>query len=202
MDEILIIDDAIPETEMRQIFDLTTSVNFPWHYHHTSAYTIEDMAKIGLTDEFIRDSVDTPFMSHVLWHDGPNSSFTDKFLPIARAIPNINDYTIVRFKLNLTFPSPGCNENTHSYPHCDLFTLNNDYTTAIYYINDSVGDTFIFNEKWGHFGELTHKQRITPKKGRLVLFDGKLLHAGNNPLVGNAGRLVANINLIKKTVDK
>lgn len=198
MDEILIIDNAITETEMNKIEQLATSVNFPWHYHHTSAYTVDDMASLELTDDFIRGSVDTPFMSHLLWHNRANSDFTDNFLPIAAAIPNIDTYKVVRFKLNLTFPSPGCNENTHSYPHCDLFYLKEDYTTAIYYINDSVGDTFIFNEKWGNFGKLTVKQRISPKKGRLVVFNGKLLHAGNNPLEGNAGRLVANVNLIKK----
>ena len=198
MDDILIIDDAVSKETMDHLEKLVTSVIFPWHYHHTSAYSLDDIKKLGLTEEFVINSVDTPFMSHILWNDGPNSNFTNDFLPAAEVIPNIDDYTVVRFKLNLTFPSPRCNENTHSYPHCDLFYLKEDYLTAIYYINDSVGDTFIFNEKWGHFGALTVKQRITPKKGRLVVFNGKLLHAGNNPLVGNAGRLVANINLIKK----
>jgi hypothetical protein len=67
--------------------------------------------------------------------------------------------------------------------------------TAVYYINDSTGDTVIFNESYGHKGELTEKIRVSPKQGRLVLFNGHLLHAGNYPTT-NTPRLIANINFI------
>ena len=66
--------------------------------------------------------------------------------------------------------------------------------TGIYYVNDSDGDTFIFNEKKSHSGEVTLKQRISPKKGSLVLFDANHLHAGNNP-IDNYSRVVVNINV-------
>lgn len=53
--------------------------------------------------------------------------------------------------------------------------------TAIYYVNDSTGDTIIFDQKFGHPGPLTVRTRVPPRKGRLVVFDGALLHAGNTP---------------------
>lgn len=200
MDEILIIDDAIPKDDLDKIENLVSSFSFPWFYQRSSTYESDDKANLNLTKEFLTNAVDTPVMTHVLWRDGANSEFVNNFVPITQSIPNIDSYKVVRCQVNLTFPSPKCNENNYSFPHTDLFNLNKDYMTAICYLNDCTGDTFIFNEEWGHFGKLTVKQRITPKRGRLVVFNGKQLHAGNNPLGGSTSRFVVNVNLVKKPV--
>ena len=90
-----------------------------------------------------------------------------------------------------------CNSETHSFPHTDL-NYDSDYTTCIYYVNDSSGDTFIYNQRDWSTDELTIAHRITPKRGRFIMFDGHHLHSGNNPLDFKA-RVVANINLIPKS---
>ena len=65
--------------------------------------------------------------------------------------------------------------------------------TGLYYVNDSDGDTFLFNEMNPHRGALTVARRITPKRGTLVLFDATRYHAGNNP-IDHPTRLTLNFN--------
>ena len=81
--------------------------------------------------------------------------------------------------------------NNINFPHVDA---EYPHDVLLYYINDSDGDTIIFNEKKGFCGTPTIKQTIKPKKGRLVMFNGHHLHAGELPRT-NEKRLVLNINI-------
>ena len=58
----------------------------------------------------------------------------------------------------------------------------------IYYVNDSDGDTCIFDNE----GKVQH--RISPKKGRFLVFDGNRKHAGSHPYHANY-RVVINSNI-------
>lgn len=101
--------------------------------------------------------------------------------------------SILRMKMNFNYPLVGTKEFTHGIPHVDLPT-EKDYTTAIYYVTDADGDTILFNKKNGYEGPLKIKERITPKKGRIVLFEGNTLHAACPP-ISNKPRIVVNINI-------
>ena len=193
-----IIDDFLPLEEQVLLENIFMNGYFPWYYLSTSAYA-ED-ADVPLN--YYTNSVDTPFFSHIMFNEGKiNSDFFRYAEIILTKIPNIKDYTLERFKLNLTMADSRCNNDTHSYPHIDL-KYDGDFTTCIYYVNDSSGDTFIMDQqddgivKWID-NDFTVAHRITPKRGRLVMFNGHYLHCGNNPLDHKA-RVVANINLIPK----
>ena len=58
--------------------------------------------------------------------------------------------------------------------------------TGIYYVNDCDGDTFLFDGT-------KEIAKISPKKGRIVIFDGKTLHAGSHPYNSDF-RMVINFN--------
>ena len=91
--------------------------------------------------------------------------------------------SILRSKANLQTQFTDNNNSYHNTPHKD-FDL--EHTVALYYVNDSDGDTIFFaGDK-----EL---QRVTPKKGRIVLFDGNTLHAGGFPT--DNPRCIVNYNL-------
>jgi hypothetical protein len=59
---------------------------------------------------------------------------------------------------------------------------------VIYYVNDSDGDTFVFDDD----GKII--KRVSPKKGRFFMFDGRLKHAGSHPY-DNTMRVVINFNV-------
>lgn len=78
-------------------------------------------------------------------------------------------------------------------PQSNSFTPHQDLTyphyVLLYYINDSDGDT-VFYENDG----ITEIKRITPKKGRVVFFDGLILHSASNPTTNP--RMVFNYNFL------
>jgi len=60
--------------------------------------------------------------------------------------------------------------------HTDLPTSSNSpFYSLIYYASDSDGDTVFFNQD-------TEIERVTPKKGRTVLFNGQIPHRGTKPI--------------------
>jgi hypothetical protein len=91
------------------------------------------------------------------------------------------------------------NPDAHQIPHTDSIK---DHWVILYYVADSDGDTFIFNEKlredepiW-NVKNLSIKQRISPKQGRVVIFDGAHLHAGMHPR-NHYNRVVTNFVFAK-----
>jgi hypothetical protein len=196
LDDIIIVDDAIPLDRQLEIEKICLSDSFGWIYHPTAAYGKEYLATHDLPDSFLDNAVESPLFTHLLWNQyGRNSHYCNDFFPIVDAIPAKFD-RLLRFKINLTLPTKDTTIHTHSIPHVDFDIIDVNLITAIYYINDSDGDTVIFNERSNSpFENLTVKQRITPKRGRLVVFDSGYYHAGNNPGT-NTPRLTANINLL------
>ena len=195
LDDIIVIDDAITLDRQQEIEKICLSDSFGWVFHLTTAYSKEYLSTHNLPKCFLDNAVESPLFTHLLWNQyGRNSYFCNDFFPIVDAIP-ANFDRLLRFKINLTLPTKDTTIHTHSIPHVDFDTLDANLITAIYYINDSDGDTIIFNERYGSSIEsLTVKKRITPKRGRLVVFDSGYYHAGNNPST-NTPRLTANINL-------
>ena len=99
---------------------------------------------------------------------------------------------VVRSKSNLTSRTT---ELRLSWPHVD-----NDekHFVVIYYVNDSDGDTVIYNQKYSgkvyNQSELTVFKTITPKAGSIVIFDGSMYHTNYAPQKNNF-RCVINMNL-------
>jgi len=198
-DNVIIIDNAISEGQQDILEQLCTSVDFPWYYQQSAAYSPEMYKLMGdnlyfpVTDQ----SRETPFLCHVVYNSVEKAvtHFLHYFTPLITAVPTTVDQ-LISIRTNLTYPDPSAGPNTHGMPHvdCDHPRL----ITAIYYVNDSDGETIIFNQRRGSPDELTIKQRIMPKRGRLVVFDGTFLHAGNTPRNGGP-RIVVNLNMIGYT---
>ena len=89
-------------------------------------------------------------------------------------------------------------DDTVDTPHIDIYDGNEgkvDFIVALYYVVDSDGDTIIYNEKdRDPEGKYTIKQCVTPKQGRMVIFDGGLYHAAKQPINSNT-RCIVNYNL-------
>jgi hypothetical protein len=82
-------------------------------------------------------------------------------------------------------------------PHVDA---DQPHLVVLYYVNDSDGETVIYENKFeGYdkvpmFKDLKEKQRVTPKAGRVVLFDGYYWHTSCQPQYNT--RCIINYNLI------
>ena len=70
-------------------------------------------------------------------------------------------------------------------PHTDI---TDKHTVYLYYINDCDGDTIIYDN------DKNIVNRITPKQGRIIIFDGKTYHSSSQPTRGP--RAVINYNMV------
>ena len=112
-----------------------------------------------------------------------------------------------RIKINKTIPHSIDINEEYRLLHIDKAE---PHVTIIYYINDSDGDTLIFNDEnnkhlknikefmnndnFLDFKNFQLSKCISPKKGRVVIFDGNLWHYGKYPTKGE--RNIININLV------
>ena len=83
-----------------------------------------------------------------------------------------------RIFVHLPSPNPGLDEKHIDTP--------DDHYVCLYYINDSEGDTIIFDDNGKEI------QQITPKKGRIAFFEGSMKHCSSRPTTKT--RAVLNFN--------
>jgi hypothetical protein len=102
-------------------------------------------------------------------------------------IINIKNISILRAKSNLILESRKYNKNSYGIPHTDTRDINDEHYVLIYYVNNSDGDTVLFDNN-------KIFKKISPKKGRGLIFKGNLLHANGHP-VESSTRCVINFNL-------
>ena len=75
-------------------------------------------------------------------------------------------------------------------PHIDIDDVK--HLVVLYYVCTADGDTVIYNER-EESDTYTVKQRVTPKQGRVVLFDGSHYHTAQQ--CTNKIRCIVNYNL-------
>ena len=87
-----------------------------------------------------------------------------------------------------------------------------EHISIVYYVNDTDGDTHIYDTDlttlsgWNYivrdkkFEHFTLNKRISPKKGRVVIFNGLLPHHSSYPTLND--RYVINFNTVIKTESK
>lgn len=112
---------------------------------------------------------------------------------------NLKD-NFVRGKANLSYnnnnPSPIPRPPHRDMDDRDGISLR-DKWAVIYYVDNSDGDTIIYNEKeiFDDYSKYTIKQSISPKKGRIVFLRGDLFHSSSVPSIKHSKRIIINYNL-------
>ena len=96
---------------------------------------------------------------------------------------------ILRIKFNIL--PRGIDNSKYHTPHVDQ---DRPHKVFLYYVNDSDGDTFFFNERFGQqVDKFTIESRVSPKMGRAVFFDGNIYHASSSPIKSKM-RCILNID--------
>jgi hypothetical protein len=104
---------------------------------------------------------------------------------------NFNFENLFRAKLNIKFNTITTPSLKINPPHLDT-TYEHPFFIGIYYINDSDGNTIIYDGK--NKENLKLFKEIEPKKGRLILFDGQRYHSASHPN-NSKKRIVMNYNV-------
>ena len=127
------------------------------------------------------------------------SEYHELFIPMLKKVGfklKLPDVQVLQGRSFLQFPIN--TDGTIDTAHIDIYDDNEaniDFIVALYYVIDSDGDTIIYNERIKDpEGKYTIKSSVTPKQGRMVIFDGGLYHAAKQPINSNT-RCIVNYNL-------
>ena len=192
--EIYVIDDFIDAEYQKDIKNILMGdyqyreKDFPWYYTEdvTGAGDPDSQHRTALGHDYVvMDDEDNPTGERI-------SIFHYLFLPMLKNVcreMKIKNINVLQGRSFLQFPL-NLKDRTVDTPHIDIYEKR--HIVALYYVCDSDGDTIIYNER-EKLGTYTIKQKVTPKQGRIVLFDGSLYHTAEQPL--NNVRCVVNYNL-------
>ena len=216
-DDIIILDDFLPAYIQDKLEDLCCDI--PWYLMENS--TFSKNCSLGEKIEKKGDYVDSEQFSHVFWSTNTREPITNSpiinydnyinfshYFSLPLQISSIkNGFTfnlkdnLYRGKLNLTHsqssPTPLIKP-----PHIDIKEdidyLRNNAWAIIYYVNDSDGDTIVYNEteELLDLTQYTIREKISPKKGRIVFLKGHLFHSASVPSSKYSKRIVINYNLV------
>ena len=193
MKDIFVIDDVISKSYQDHIESfLMHNENFPWFFNPslTNPY-----------DATIHNKNDSYGWLHTFIDidKGNNSSVSNLLVPLAyEACGKAKIYCkeILNARAFMMFPRDKNFEDNNIW-HVDI---KDPHLVCLYYVNDSSGPTTLStveyekNMETSLTGNLPILQKIEPKKGRALIFDGRLYHQASNPNDGR--RTIINFNFI------
>jgi len=171
---IQIIDNFLPEEYADLIENVLLGRYFEWYF-------LDDVTHMTLSDNVEK----TLGFSHYYFDDGQAMS---NHFSLVYKIPETyykeTPFNTIQVRSFLQIAQPHRREHDHKHTDRGL-----KHTVLLYYVNDSDGDTFLFGKDIND----PVSKRVTPKKNRLVVFDGDIFHASSQPTVGK--RCIINFNI-------
>ena len=191
-----VIDNALPESIFNKLSKEAIDKDFPWYMgNDIDPDTIDKKLNTGITLD--KNTIPSFQFFHVFYsmaddetrEKGINSNFFNLYnKPIFTFLENYKlgkKLQLFKSKLNLLTNIHNFKSNDlYNIPHLDVTT---DHISVLLYLNDSDGDTTFFNERFideKRPNSLTIKQKVSPKKNRMVISNG-YFHASANPIQSN-----------------
>ena len=188
--EILVIDNFISLEYQEKIKQelLGLENNFPWIYTEdvTGAGDYDSQHRAALGHQYVE--IDDDDVSEI------TSVYHHLFTPmLSKACQHLKmpEVEVLQGRSFLQFPLKNIDTSVVDTPHIDL-DEGDEHIVVLYYVIDSDGDTIIYNERT-ESSSYTEKQRVSPKQGRVVIFEGGQYHTAQQPQ--NGTRCVVNYNL-------
>ena len=194
LDKIYVFDDIIEKDYQNKIKSILigqvryNDEDFPWYY-------IDDVTASGDYENQKRGAF---VHDYVHYEYGIESDFHYLFLDLIKKSCSklkIKEVDALQGRSFLQLPTNIKREDVDS-PHTDMQFK---HFVMLYYVCDSDGDTIIYNEKTISEKGFTVQKKVTPKQGRVVLFDGALYHTAQQP--NHSIRCVVNYDLRDLSVD-
>lgn len=177
-------DNAIPRSLLNKVKTFVESDTFPWFYQSKTAYA---------TDDSSLETLYNGSFSHIAIADGrKNSEIAHTLEDSLMYVLDSMGKTVSRLhraRIGLLPISPVTSINP---PHVDVPF---NHTVGLLYLNDSDGDTIIYNERYNPYmthdvqsyyqqelnGQVTEMHRSTPKENKILIFDGMHYHSSSTP---------------------
>lgn len=180
----------LPESYVKDIEYEFTNDYVPWYYNPS---TID--CEYDQDDNLIIPS--HQYTHNIYSLDGRQPSYLYQFVkPILYFLEDRLSFKIekiIRVKANALTPLTNFKEENFNPPHYDNDNrIQDNVFSCVYYINNSDGDTRIFNKKYPEPPkDMLVSERFTPAAGHATIFNSDQWHASSNPIITDR-RLVIN----------
>ena len=192
MPTLEVFDDIIDKSLQEEIkFNiLNNDENFHWGF------------TVDITDSNVHTQK-RPGFNHIFYQDSVRHCKDYSWMARDIVSPVIDKlkletYQIVKSKTFLQVPL-NLKDYTVDNAHVDMIR---PHLVILYYVMDSDGDTIIYNSQWEkgetiknseETAKLLIKKKVTPKQGRVIVFNGSYWHTAEQPKDNN--RCVINTNI-------
>jgi hypothetical protein len=177
-----VIENFLPPSLFNVIKEALLSDEFPWYFNETVA----EPTNVNNNFQF----------THTFYKEGkPKSNFFPAVNPIIYILEEklkVKILGIRRIKSNLMVPIQNHIEGSEA--HTDESNTAINYKTLLFYVNDSDGDTCIFDK------DKNVIKRITPKQNSALWFDSNTLHSSTPP-TNSKRRIVINFILVAEDAE-
>lgn len=205
---IKIIDNFLPEPIFERVYDTVTSFDFPWFYLKDTTYRNKYSDNEALWDDGFSCLIYLQKIDEEFEFKCPAYENFVPMLAHCEFALNLKMDSLARLKANLTTTSI---TDEPFEPHVDQPDVS--MTTAILYLNDSSGPTYIYDYKCPVGSstntalDLYKKNKdefkvlvaVPPKKNRMIVFDGDYYHSGSRPTT-NKTRMNINFNWFNNVI--
>ncbi len=183
------IDNVLGDNVLSELQYRILEGNIPWYFGESTAYK-------GETNQF-----DFSF-SHLIVNDGEPVSplFNTVLMAFMQCLDRAGQKidTLYRMRLGLITPS------SHTIVHSAHIDSDTPHVTGLFYLNDSDGDTILYenmyNPKYGMTSQdyiktqkLSVLEKFKPTQNTFITFDGYRYHSSSTPTL-NKRRIVLNVN--------
>jgi hypothetical protein len=184
---VVLIDNCISEKDQNLLENYVSSSKFPWGFYDGTILKSD----LQYTNScIIEKGINPPQFSHFInVSNNSNLIFFQSIFNFIASHYNRNIH-ILKVKFNLLTKRE---DSMYHYPHADIDNFDEEIKTAIYYVIDSDGDTYLFDQFAPKTNdEVTIYKTVAPKKGSILLFDSRRFHASSSPII-NEKRIVLNV---------
>jgi len=196
--QVWVIDDIIPLDQQEKIKNTMMGPNFPWRF-------VDDITGGGSRDK-------RPAFSHTFLREGDIYSHEDNIKMLEKLwlscmeklyekTKTKGNYSALASRAFIQLPLANLQGREYDAHHIDRIE---DHLAFLYYVCDADGDTVIFENMYSKDNprppephELQEKIRVTPKQGRVVIFDGYYWHTATQP--SRNVRCVINTDILHHT---
>ena len=187
--KVFVFDDIVDLDTQNKIKDLMLNKAMWSFVSDVTNPKLNNQQRPGFAHWFVQDEI-------------IKSDLHDEVLPIIKnSLKNLDIQGERRYLQGRSFlqlPLNIDNREKLDVPHIDIADFK--HLVILYYVTDADGETVIYdnqfkeNEKIPNFEDLKEKQRVMPKQGRVVCFDGFYWHTSQQPSKGT--RCIINYNVV------
>ena len=176
---VKIVDDCLPDVLLKRLQEKVMRGRIPWMYGPTGSINDTSSSFAYPIDPLKRDHV---------------QELGEVALDFILDKAELSMKHLYRIRYALITNSA---QQHISEPHTDH--PERPHTVVLFYVNDSDGDTVIYNEKNNWSGiepkHFTIAQTVKPKANRAIIFDGAIYHSSTTP-VSTSARFAINYNIV------